>query len=255
MMMSQMETDKKLYICGHRGYRSKYPENTLLSFYEAIQLGVDMLEFDLALSQDGILMIMHDDTVDRTTNGHGKISDLTFAELKRLDAGIKFGKWFEGLRIPTFEELLEMASPYKDLLLNVEIKNAANGIEACDRAVDLLKRYNRLDSIVLNSVDARVVAHAHDRYGLRTHGFPGERMFHFDAGPSGTYSKMWCACLDLPILTPELAEKFKKMGILPWTCPADTKRDVKYAIECGVRCVICNDPAAALWVVAEQGLR
>ena len=254
-MMSLMETDKKLYICGHRGYRSHYPENTLLAFHEAIKLGVDMLEFDLALSSDNILMVLHDDTVDRTTNGHGCISELTCAQLKELDAGIKYGSRFEGLKIPTFEELLLMIVPYNDLLLNVEIKNAPNDIEACDEAAALIRRYGLSDRIVLNSIDARVVAHAHDIYGFRTHGFPGHKMANFDSSENGTYAKMWCACLDKPILTPELAAEFAQRGIIPWTCPADTEEEVYYAIACGVRCVICNDPVPALQISRQLGLR
>lgn len=254
-MISQMETNKKLYICGHRGYRSQYPENTLLAFHEAIKLGVDMLEFDLALSRDNILMILHDDTVDRTTNGHGRISELTYVELKRLDAGVKFGKYFEGLKIPTFEELLEMITPYRELLLNVEIKKAPNDIKACDKAVALLRQYGFIDNIVLNSIDARVVAHAHDVYGTRTHGFPGKKMFHFDPGENGTYSKMWCACLDMPDLTPAQSRELTERSIILWTCPADNEETVKYAIQQGVRCVICNDPIPALQVARELGLR
>ena len=255
MMMRQMETDKKLYVCGHRGYRSQYPENTLLAFHEAIKLGVDMLEFDLAFSKDNVLMVLHDDTVDRTTNGHGRLADLTLIELKQLDAGIKFGQQFEGIKIPPFAELMAMVAPYKDLLLNVEIKYAPNDIEACDEAVRLIRQYGFMDNIVLNSFDARVVAHAHDVYGLPTHGFPGRKMHNFEPGENGTYAKMWCACLDMPILTPELVSEFTGRGIIPWTCPADTPEAVNYAIERGVRCVICNDPAPALRIARERGLR
>ncbi len=254
-MMSLMKTNEKLYVCAHRGYSSQYPENTLLAFHEAIKLGVDMLEFDLRLSKDNVLMIMHDNTVDRTTNGHGTVSELNFEELKQLDAGIKFGECFEGIKIPTFEELLKMIAPYNDLLLNVEIRNAPNDIEACDKVVTLIERYGFIDNIVLNSIDGRVITHAYDAYGLLTHGFPGNRMPNFNPGREGTYSKMWCACLDLPVLTAELAREFMDRDIIPWTCPIDTEENVNYAIECGARCVICNDPVPALRIAGERGLR
>jgi glycerophosphoryl diester phosphodiesterase len=256
-MMKSMETNKKLYVCAHRGYSSKYPENTLPAFEEAIKVGVDMLEFDLRLSKDNVLMAMHDKTLDRTTNGSGPFADYTYDELRKLDAGIKFGECFEGVKIPTFEEILQLVVSYKDknyVLLNVEISYAPNDIEACDQAVALIKQYGLIDNIVLNSFDARVVAHAHDVYGLITHGFPGHKMYNFVPGEDGTYSKMWCACLDLPILTVELANEFIGRGIIPWTCPTDNDKDVNYAIECGARCLICNDPLPAMRVIKERGL-
>ncbi len=77
--------NKKFIISGHRGYCAKYPENTLLSFQAAIELGVDMLELDLHLSADGIPMLMHDNLLDRTSNGSGLLREKTCAELKTLD--------------------------------------------------------------------------------------------------------------------------------------------------------------------------
>ena len=73
-------------ICAHRGASDTHPENTLAAFREAIQLGAHMIEFDVALSKDGQLVLMHDTTVDRTTDGDGPVSELTLAELKKLDA-------------------------------------------------------------------------------------------------------------------------------------------------------------------------
>jgi glycerophosphoryl diester phosphodiesterase len=73
-------------ICAHRGASDTHPENTLAAFREAIRLGVHMIEFDVALSKDGQLVLMHDTTVDRTTDGDGPVSELTLAELKKLDA-------------------------------------------------------------------------------------------------------------------------------------------------------------------------
>ena len=73
-------------ICAHRGASDTHPENTLAAFREAIRLGVHMIEFDVALSKDGQLVLMHDTTVDRTTHGNGPVSELTLAELKKLDA-------------------------------------------------------------------------------------------------------------------------------------------------------------------------
>jgi glycerophosphoryl diester phosphodiesterase len=90
-------------LCAHRGAMSTHPENTIPALVEAVRLGAHMIEFDIQFTKDGALVLMHDSTVNRTTNnGLGKVSDLTLAQIKSLDAGSKFGAQFAGTRIPTF---------------------------------------------------------------------------------------------------------------------------------------------------------
>lgn len=101
------------FIVGHRGAAELAPENTLAAMALAVQIGVNELETDLRLSKDGEIVLMHDETVDRTTNGHGRVNDLTLAELRALDAG-------SGEQIPTFRELLDATS----VSLQIEIKDA-----------------------------------------------------------------------------------------------------------------------------------
>lgn len=107
-------------VCAHRGAMATHPENTLPAFQEAIRLGVHMIEFDVQMSKDGNLVIMHDSTVDRTTNGTGEVSELTFEELRQLDAGIKMGEQFEGTIIPTLTETLRIMP--ENIWLNVHLK-------------------------------------------------------------------------------------------------------------------------------------
>lgn len=97
----------KTQIIAHRGYRKIAPENTLPSFEKAIDFKADSLEMDLHLSKDGQLVVIHDEEVDRTTDGTGYIKDLTVAEIKKLDAGSWFDAKFKNTRIPTFEEFLD----------------------------------------------------------------------------------------------------------------------------------------------------
>ena len=79
--------DQRFTVSGHRGYAARYPENTLFSFQAAIELGVDMLELDLHLSADGVIMVLHDNTLDRTTNGRGLLRDKTCAQRRGLPPG------------------------------------------------------------------------------------------------------------------------------------------------------------------------
>jgi glycerophosphoryl diester phosphodiesterase len=97
---------------GHRGAAGYEPENTLASFRRAIEIGVDFIETDLQKTADGHIVIMHDKRVDRTTSGAGYVSEMTLAELRRLDAG-------QGESVPTLEELLALASGKTGLMLEI----------------------------------------------------------------------------------------------------------------------------------------
>lgn len=108
-------------VVGHRGWLQKYPENTLVGLRAALDLGVDALEFDLHLSRDGRIVVIHDATLERTTDGAGRVADRSLGELRRLDAGGWFHPRFAGQRIPTIEEVLELAPP--GVLLYAEVKD------------------------------------------------------------------------------------------------------------------------------------
>ena len=118
-------------VVGHRGNRAHAPENTLESLQEAVALGVDAVEFDLRVSCDGALVVMHDETLDRTTDGSGPVALASLADLRRLDAGARFtpdgGRSFpwrgRGVRVPTFDETIE--SLPRDLPCIIELKTAA----------------------------------------------------------------------------------------------------------------------------------
>ena len=99
--------ENQLFILGHRGFCAKYPENTLVSFNAAADLGVDGVELDVRQSIDGKLLVMHDENVDRTTNGTGLVRELTWDYLSSLDAGSWKGEEFKGEHIPLLAEVYE----------------------------------------------------------------------------------------------------------------------------------------------------
>ena len=107
-------------VCAHRGANSTHPENTIAAFKEASRLGAAQIEFDVYLSKDGKLPVIHDSKVDRTTNGKGFVGSFTMAELKKLDAGSWKREQFKGARIPTLTEALEVMP--RDIWLNVHLK-------------------------------------------------------------------------------------------------------------------------------------
>ncbi len=120
-------------LCAHRGAMTTHPENTLPALEEAVRLGAHMIEFDIQLTKDGALVLMHDSTVNRTTNGKGKVSDLTLPEIKALDAGAKLDARFAGTRIPTFKEALAVFP--KNVWLNCHLKGGAALGEASAKVI------------------------------------------------------------------------------------------------------------------------
>lgn len=134
------------HAIAHRGSRLLWPENTMRAFRGAVELGYRWLETDLHITRDGVLVCLHDDTVDRTTDGSGFVWDLTFAELGRLDAGYRFEERSvrprrgSGLTVPSFAELM---AAFDDIRVIVDLKQ--DGLEApLARAVEDLDLWDRL---------------------------------------------------------------------------------------------------------------
>lgn len=141
-------------IIAHRGFSGHYPENTLRAFQEALKLKVDAVELDVRRTQDSALVVIHDETVDRTTNGSGYVSELTWDEIKSLDAGIKKDKNFAGEHIPTLDDTLELVNG--QTMLIVEIKEP----DTVAQIVDSIKRHNAHDWVNLVSFHAEAIASA-----------------------------------------------------------------------------------------------
>lgn len=143
----------KVSAIAHRGFSAAAPENTLAAFRKALEMKADAIECDVHLSKDGHMMVIHDPTVDRTTNGTGEVGGMTLAELKALDAGSWFGPEFTGEKIPTLEEVLDLVKGRTTLI--VEIKK--QGQE--DAAVAAITERGMSESTL--------VASFHERVGLR----------------------------------------------------------------------------------------
>ncbi len=137
-------------IIGHRGASAAAPENTLAAFNLAVELKADAVELDVKLTKDRVPIIMHDPTVDRTTDGQGKVADLTLADLKKLDAGVKKDSKFAGERIPTLAEVFEAVAA--KIWINVELTNSTtrgDGLEA--EVVALIQKMNLGRRVLLSS--------------------------------------------------------------------------------------------------------
>ncbi|MDH7569578.1 MAG: glycerophosphodiester phosphodiesterase family protein, partial [Armatimonadota bacterium] len=115
-------------IVAHRGASGAAPENTLAAFRRALELGVPMLELDVHRSADGTIVVLHDATVDRTTDGSGAVAQMTLNEIRRLDAGVKKGPQFAGERIPTLAEVCALARGRAFLFVEVKAEGIADDV-------------------------------------------------------------------------------------------------------------------------------
>ncbi len=141
-------------LIAHRGFSGHYPENTLRAFREALKLPVDGIELDIRRTSDGKLVVIHDETVDRTTFGSGRVSQLTWEELQQLDAGAWKGQEFSGERIPCFEEVLQLVNG--QTVLHAEIKQP--GTER--QIVEAVRAHNAVQWVKLSSFHPKAIAAA-----------------------------------------------------------------------------------------------
>jgi glycerophosphoryl diester phosphodiesterase len=145
----------KPLVFAHQGAENLWPSNTQFAFQHAAEMGADVLDMDMHMTKDGALVLMHDQTVDRTTDGTGAIRDLTLDEVKRLDAGYRFtaddGKTYpfrgQGLTVPTLEELFK-AFPGKRF--GIEIKQT-DPVATAQRFCALVRQYNMQDKVLVSS--------------------------------------------------------------------------------------------------------
>ncbi len=134
---------------GHRGASSLAPENTLAAFALARELGADGIEFDVQLSKDGELMVMHDDRLERTTNGHGFVGESAWSDLRDLDAGRWFDARFAGERIPRLQDVLDLFGASS--VLNLEIKSTSNNRDVVERIVACVQQYPMSAQVIISS--------------------------------------------------------------------------------------------------------
>ncbi len=136
----------------HRGFSGKYPENTMLAFVKAVEAGADGIEFDVHFSKDGELVIIHDERIDRTTNGEGTVSEFTYEELSAFDASAGFAGVYGFNKIPTLREYFEYIKPIDGFITNIELKTGINEYPGIEKAVlDMVDEFGLSDRIIISS--------------------------------------------------------------------------------------------------------
>lgn len=226
-------------IIAHRGGPRYGPENTLAAFRTAIAQGAEGLEFDVQMSRDGALVVLHDETVDRTTNGKGAVGDLTLEQLRSLDAG-------GGQQIPTIDEVIQLAKASGVTILP-EVKSAHvyPGIEA--KIVAALQAANYVDhAIVLSFEDDSLEKLDGLDPNLRLCALYGSGEFNVDTPPGG--AQLVCPEAEMILLDPGIIRRAHGEGrqVLVWFLAFDNPVVIRAVRFFGADGVISNDPAAAM---------
>jgi glycerophosphoryl diester phosphodiesterase len=156
-LMTLKERLGRPLIMGHRGAMGHAPENTMASFRLAQTMGVDAIELDVHLSADGHLVVLHDETLERTTDGQGEVSEYTLEQLQQLDAGSSFSAAFKGERIPTLEEVLSWAKGH-ELPVVIEFKRNLNVKAIVASAIGLVEKLDASEDVAFISFDHFVPA-------------------------------------------------------------------------------------------------
>lgn len=247
----------KLYVCGHRGARGVKPENTMAGFRYAAENGIRILETDIHMSADRRLMLIHDESLDRTTDKTGLVRQLTFDEIRTANAG-------DGETVPTLEELFRGTADVDGLIYNLELKDFAEtegeefALESADRVIDTVESFGLSERVIINSFSTRLLAHVHKkapgRYAM--HGFfPFYHMF----GPDDPTEFLTNATVfnstpgedGRPVKSPDPIAPFEtysslaEKGITPWLPSA--VRDPAFVITLlgrGVRVITSDYPVA-----------
>lgn len=260
------QSKENIYVAAHRGDCARFPENTMPAFRAAIEAGVDQVETDVRVTKDGELVLIHDATVDRTTNGTGKVCDYTLAELKALDAGLHKGEEFRGVTIPTLREFLELVKDHPTLTLDIELKEYPiagwedTAYDVCDRTLAMIEEYGYGDRIVLNTFNGVLHNYIADKYGAKYRRHVYYPISHHGKTPKNPYEGAYCCCMFRSFWSEvNMAEKaeFDRMaslGVQPWAgaCVKD-ERTVDMAIERGATLITCNNPDVVLALLRQKG--
>jgi len=224
----------------HRGFSGKAPENTLAAVRMALALPyVRWMEIDVQLTKDGVPVVIHDYTLDRTTNGHGKVKDMEWAQMKRLDAGSWKGRAFRGEKVPSLEEVLMLASGR--LHLNIELKTGKDLYPGIEKTViDLVSSQGMKDEVVLTSFDPGTLQKVKELdSGIRT----GLIYDSKSGDPARRVKELDCSFLSISFtrLSPGLAKGLAEQGVKVMAWTVDKAREMRRLADMHSDIMICTN--------------
>ncbi len=257
------QSPENIYVAAHRGWRSRYPENTMAAFRAALELGVDQIETDVRITKDSQLVLIHDPEVDRTTNGTGKVCDMTLAELRELDAG-------NGEKIPTLVELMELVKDHPTITLDLELKEYPTpgyeevSFSVADRVIAMMEEYHFTDRCVFNTFPGALHEYLEHKYGkkIRRHVFyPKFHMEKHGTAPCSEdpYKSAYCVCVfgvkDGQVSFEEAKNLQKETGIRLWAgAYVKDEETLPLALNMGAELITCDNPDEILTLLRKKGL-
>ncbi len=254
--MKKLPYKHKVNVAAHRGVSAKVSENTKEAFEAAIKCGCDMIETDIHLTKDDVPVLMHDDTVDRTSNGFGKISAFTYEEISKLNCNPN-GAFSQ---IMTLDEFMALVVKH-DIMINLEIKeyNRGDNGDRCrlcvEKVLETVEKYNWVEKTIINSFDAYVLEYTDEisngKYML--HGFyPYDIMFNVHRDPD---EYLYCACI-FEDTNYDNYKYLKDHKIEPWAGAGVKNKDhFDLCSRLGAVLFTSNDPEKAMEYLSELGLR
>lgn len=246
-----MENDGRVRVIAHRGFSGKAPENTVASIVEAIKVKADMAEIDVSLTADDKVVCLHDEKVNRTTNGKGRIFELTLAEVQSLDAGSWFSAAFKGERIPTLDAMLVAA---KDkILVNIEIKPETVEFGIAAKVVETVKRHTMQDMVLISSFSPEALAQVHALDPKIHTASLYNRKIHRGVDPGTIVGEVNSLMLNINshYLKREIQERCVELGIPIGVYTANSRRKMVKLIDKGAHAIFTNHPDLLLELLAE----
>jgi glycerophosphoryl diester phosphodiesterase len=230
-------------VIAHRGFSGAAPENTLIAFKKALELGVDMIELDVRLCEGGEVVVIHDDTANRTTNGKGKVAEYTLKELKRLDAGSFFGPQFFGERIPTLKEVLQLTQG--GVPLNIELKKGDESrytiIDLADRAFEEVEKMGLLNQVVFASFEFSAIKRIRERNPHIPVALNFGKEWNFPGEMTGAESIPILSCR-ARVLNPYNIARAHKQGIEVFAWTLNKEEEMEEFLRLGVDGIITDYP-------------
>ena len=225
----------------HRGASGYYPENTMLAFEKAIEMGCDGIETDVHLTKDGIAVICHDETIDRTTDGNGFIKDYTYEELLRFDAGIKFGDKFKGLKIPSLDEFIDLIKN-RDLIINFELKDDKIKYKDIEKIVlDKIYKAKIEDNSIISSFNHYSVMKCRELDKNIKTGFLYDNQL-YDPGSYGKRAGVYALHPNYITLEDDIVENIKNSNLKINTYTVNEEKDMTRLAKLGIDGIITNYP-------------
>lgn len=249
-----MRLDAPTRIIAHRGFSAVAPENTLAAVRWAIAAGADMVEVDVTVTADGHVICLHDDTLDRTTDGRGPATALPLAAIAVLDAGSWFEPRFTGERVPTLDQVLALVEGR--MLVNVEIKPEAVEHDAVAKVAALIRRRAMLDQVVVSSFAPEALRRMKltDPEVVTVSLLNEEE--HAGLDPLEVVQEVGSRGLNVSSdeVTPELVERCHRHGLPVSVYTVNSKRQMRRLVRMGVHAIFTDHPDRLRDVVTESAL-